>query len=100
MRKQNEKSGSLRPKRRSGFRLRVGAENLEGEWRTHSAPLYQYKVYEREHRLELESWGGYSRHNEIWREKRTASGELLDDEYITENHAMMMYEPFLKEASE
>lgn len=81
------------------LRLRVGAEKLEGEWRTRSAPLYRYEVYERGHRLELEPWGGYSRHNEIWRKKYRASGEFLDDEYITENHALMMYEPFLKEAS-
>ena len=47
-----------------------------------------------------EWWGGYSRHNEIWRTRHDAvSGTDLGEEFVTENHAIMMYQPFLEQAS-
>ena len=43
-----------------------------------------------------EWWGGYTRHNELWRRKRDAvTAEGLGEEFITANHAIMMYEPLL-----
>ena len=80
--------------------VRLTDEYLEGEWRTLSEPEYKYEVYEKEHRITHETWGGYMRHNVIGRrvyERKT--GGLIGDEYITENHAVMMYQPFLKEGS-
>ena len=43
----------------------------------------------------LELWGGYVRHNTIYREVYNMNDEQIDDEFITENHAITMYEPFL-----
>ena len=44
----------------------------------------------------MEYWGGYSRHNEIWRNKfDVATDALLDEEFVAANHAIMMYEPLL-----
>lgn len=77
--------------------LWVEEEYLCGEWQCATEPVYRYEVYEREHRFQPEYWGGYSRHNEIWRRKYNRAGELLDNEYITENHALTMYSPFLQE---
>ena len=54
-----------------------------------------YKVYEKDHSFTRELWGGYVRHNTIYREAYNLNGELIDDEFITENHAITMYEPFL-----
>ena len=43
----------------------------------------------------MEQWGGYVRHNTIYREVYNMNKEIIDDEFITENHAITMYEPFL-----
>lgn len=70
-------------------------QNLVGEWRS-TAPLNRtYEVYEKEHSFTRETWGGYVRHNSIYRKVFNLNGEQIDDEFITENHAITMYEPFL-----
>jgi vancomycin resistance protein VanW len=74
-------------------------EYLVGEWRTASQPRRIYEVYEKEHWITQEDWGGYVRHNVLHRKVYNLNHELLDDEYITENHAIMMYQPFLREGS-
>lgn len=71
---------------------------LVGEWRTDVKPCHHYEVYEKDHWITQEHWGGYIRHNIIHRKVYNNQGELLDDEYVTENHAIMMYQPFLQEA--
>ncbi|WP_018756451.1 VanW family protein [Paenibacillus terrigena] len=75
--------------------IHIDDEYLYGEWQSTSAPMHSYEVYEREHRITQEYWGGYARYNSIYRKKYKLAGELLADEYITENHALMMYQPFL-----
>lgn len=54
-----------------------------------------YRVEERHHRIEQQIWGGYSRHNELYR-IRTSSDGNVTEQLLVENHAIMMYEPFLK----
>ncbi|NLL04299.1 MAG: VanW family protein [Clostridiaceae bacterium] len=80
------------------FQLIVYLDNeyLYGEWRAAKEIDYSYEVYERNHIITHEYWGGYLRHNEIARKVYSKNGELLLDEYITENHALMMYQPFLE----
>ncbi|GEM05846.1 hypothetical protein HMI01_28340 [Halolactibacillus miurensis] len=58
--------------------------------------LHRYKIYEKNHRLSQAHWGSYLRHNQLYRKVYNASGEELRDEYVTENHAIMMYDPFLQ----
>ena len=70
-------------------------QSLVGEWRSTQRSLTAYNVYEKEHWFTLEQWGGYVRHNTIYREVFNQLGERIDDEFITENHAITMYEPFL-----
>lgn len=70
---------------------------LNGEWRTVEKELFRYEVYEKEHKITHEFWGGYIRHNVIHRNVYSQDGEVIVDEYITENHAVMMYQPFLAE---
>lgn len=55
----------------------------------------EYVVFERAHRFELQWWGGYTRHNEIWRKIVSRNQEIIDEELVTENHAVMMYNPLL-----
>lgn len=79
------------------FRLHVsvGAEFLEGEWRADRRPEYSYRVVERNHCMKSEFWGGYSRHNELYREVYDADGRCVDVQFVTRNDALMMYSPFL-----
>jgi vancomycin resistance protein VanW len=58
--------------------------------------LSAYQIYEKVHRLTQANWGGYIRHNTIYRKVYNGQGEEIDDEYVTENHAIMMYDPFLE----
>jgi len=76
--------------------LRVGEEKLEGEWRSTAPPVLRYEIVEKNHRIQTEYWGGYSRHNEIWRTVSDCEGEFLYEEKLVENHALMMYAPLLE----
>lgn len=75
-------------------------ESLHGEWRTTRKPAHYFEVYERDHRISQEYWGGYVRTNSIYRKKFNLDGELLADEFITGNQALMMYQPLLKAKAE
>ena len=54
-----------------------------------------YEVFERNHKFELQWWGGYTRHNEIWRKVTNLITSDINEELITQNHAIMMYNPLL-----
>lgn len=71
--------------------------HLVGEWRADCPPTRKYEVYEKEHWITQEFWGGYVRHNQIHRKVFNTDDEFIADEFITENHAIMMYEPMLAE---
>lgn len=58
-----------------------------------------YKIEERNHLFQGEAWGGYTRHNQIIRQIfNKKNNTLLQEELVTENHAIMMYQPFLTDA--
>ncbi|HBX91161.1 VanW family protein [Alistipes sp.] len=79
------------------FRLRVavGGEFLEGEWLADRPAEYSYRVVERDHCIRSEWWGGYSRHNALYREVYDAAGHCVDVQPVTRNDALMMYAPLL-----
>lgn len=68
---------------------------LHGEIRSAQPWPFQYEVFEKEHFIRHEPWGGYSRHNRIVRRLRDAGGALLREDLVVENHALLMYQPFL-----
>jgi len=78
--------------------LTVGKDYLEGEIRVSSPMTEKYCIKEKNHRMEPEYWGGYSRHNELYQEIYSLEGELLEIKPLVENHAIMMYSPFLDAA--
>ncbi|MGF7057416.1 VanW family protein [Brassicibacter mesophilus] len=80
--------------------IRIEDEHLTGEIRTDIKPYLKYRVYEKEHKITHEYWGGYVRHNLIRREILDMNNKLIDDESICENHALMMYEPLLDTSKE
>ena len=75
---------------------------LHGEWRSENPVSESYEVYQKEHWISAEVGGVYVRHNTIWRRHFTKNAEtgertLVSDDFVTENHALMMYEPLLEE---
>ena len=77
--------------------LRVGETHLEGEWRAMTPPECRYEIVEREPRIEQASWGGYIRHNALWREVYDLKDTLLEEQFLFSNDAIMMYSPLLPE---
>lgn len=81
------------------LKLCIDDEYLYGELRSTEELRCRYEVYEKEHHISHEFWGGYLRHNAIYRREYDIDGALIKDEFLTENHAMMMYQPFLSETA-
>lgn len=79
--------------------LRVTDTHLEGEWRADGPQTCRYEVYEKEHEIRGEYWGGFTRHNTLFRRVLGMDGAELGEEFITENHAIMMYNPMLEETA-
>ena len=75
--------------------LRVGETHLEGEWRAMVPPSVSYHILERNACIEQASWGGYIRHNALYREIKDAEGRLMEEQFLFENDAIMMYSPLL-----
>lgn len=77
--------------------LWLDEEYLHGEWRTTTPFPERYEVYESDHLFRQEYWG-YTRHNRIARRVYDVRyGELLREEPLVENHAIMLYNPLLPE---
>lgn len=77
--------------------VRVGETHLEGEWRAEVPQKFQYEILERNARMDQASWGGYIRHNELFRRVFDLDGTLLREEFLFANDAIMMYSPLLPE---
>jgi vancomycin resistance protein VanW len=77
------------------LRVWVSENELFGEWRSDLPHYYRYEVYEKEHIMASQPWGGYIRSNVIHRRTFNREQQLLNDEYISSNNALMMYAPLL-----
>ena len=80
--------------------IRIEDDYLVGEIRTDIKPYETYRVYEKDHKITHEYWGGYVRHNLINREIYDLENHLINDEFVCENHALMMYEPLIATKAE
>lgn len=76
------------------IRLEITKTHLKGEWYSDKPIQQTYKIVERNHNIKHEIWGGYSRNNQIIR--ITNNNGHTYEEFITQNSAIMMYEPLLK----
>jgi vancomycin resistance protein VanW len=70
------------------------AENLCGEILCSEAEPYLAEVFETDHMFVQQSWGGYLRCNKIWVRRKYSDGHE-ETKLISENQALMMYEPLL-----
>ena len=77
--------------------VRVGDTHLHGEWRAGRPCPLRYRIYESEHRITHQLWGGYLRHN-VLRRCVYGEGGPISDEFVAENNAVMMYQPLLEGA--
>lgn len=75
--------------------LTVTRTELVGAWRATLAPACRYEVYEDAHLITHEGPGRWVRRNRLARRSYAADGSLVGDEVVAENHALMMYHPFL-----
>lgn len=80
------------------LRLRVGETHLEGEWRAMTPPEHRYEIVERDARFDQAAWGGYIRHNALYRWVFSREGAFLEEQYLFTNDAIMMYSPLLSSA--
>lgn len=80
------------------LRVKVGKEFLEGAIRCEIPNSCVYQIVERNHRMQGEYWGGYSRHNELYRQVFDLDGSLIREEFLFKNDVLMMYSPFLEES--
>lgn len=70
---------------------------LQGSVYASTEKYLNYKVYESNHSITLEPWGGYIRHNAISRKAYDMDHCELEDQQVCENHAIMMYSPLLSD---
>lgn len=77
------------------LKLKVGDEFLHGELFSEIRLTSTYRVIEKEHKFSQQTWGGYSRHNRIYRIETNLDGNE-NEELLVENHALVMYTPFLE----
>ncbi len=78
------------------FQLTLWLDNthLNGKLLSKNEIDVEYLVKEKNHLIKQQLWGGYSRHNQIYKIEKSAQSET--EEMIVENHAIMMYNPFLQ----
>ncbi|PZO42705.1 MAG: vancomycin resistance protein [Pseudanabaena frigida] len=78
------------------FCLWLTDEHLFGEIRSDLGSLYKYEILERNHLITGPIAGQYIRQNQIFRKIYDFNtNQLLDEEFVTENCALMMYSPLL-----
>lgn len=74
-------------------------EYLNGAIRSDRPAEYKYEVYETDHLIKMQPWGRYTRHNRIWQRKTSLMDGMTTEKLVTENHAIMMYNPLLTTGS-
>lgn len=75
--------------------LNLTETHLAGEWRARHPAAYRYEVYQDFHQITHEPGIGYLRRNSLRRRILRQDGVQVADEPVAENHALMMYQPFL-----
>jgi len=69
--------------------------DLHGSIRADEAPNLSYEIFETDHQFVQQWWGGYTRHNRIWKRITELNSNESRDELVSENNAIMMYSPLL-----
>ncbi len=75
--------------------LWIDDTHLNGELTSKKAVTDIFKIEERNHKIELQFWGGYTRHNTIFQIKENKEGEI-SEKLLVKNNAIMMYNPIIE----
>jgi len=75
--------------------LHLTDTHLVGQWLSDKTTPYRYEIFEKEHEIKMEWWGGYTRNNILFRKCIEEGGRVVREEFVAENQAIMMYEPLL-----
>ena len=77
--------------------LWLSEKDLHGEICSDAHFQYKYEVIESNHLIKPEYWGTYSRHNQIIRRTyNKETNQLINEEMVAENHALLKYNPMLE----
>lgn len=85
-------------KQKFQLQLEINDKFLIGKWLSDKPIKIKYQVFEKNHEIKNEWYGMYTRSNKIFRKiinKKT--NKEIDEEFITENQAIMMYNPLLEQ---
>jgi vancomycin resistance protein VanW len=77
------------------IKLWLDEKYLHGELISKEKITSEFSIEERNHLMKQQFWGGYSRHNQIVKIEKSEDGEEIES-LLAENHAIMMYNPFLE----
>ena len=77
------------------IKLWLDKTHLNGELFSRDKIETKFSIEERNHIMKQQLWGGYSRHNQIYQLVKKEN-ELINERLIVENHAIMMYTPFIE----
>ena len=82
----------------NSFQLKLWLDetHLHGQLNSKEEIKEEYSIEERNHLIKQQLWGGYSRHNQIYKIKK-ADNIVVEEKLLVENHALMMYTPFISD---
>lgn len=80
------------------FQINLWLDNeyLNGELTCNSELMTKYEIYETDHMFKQQWWGGYTRHNRIWKRITNIVDNDISEELVAENNAIIMYNPMLE----
>jgi vancomycin resistance protein VanW len=80
------------------FQINLWLDNeyLNGEITCETDLKTTYQIYETDHLIKHQWWGGYTRHNKIWKKITTLADNRETEELVSENNAIMMYNPLIE----
>ncbi|MFM1793480.1 MAG: hypothetical protein RLZZ252_1834 [Bacteroidota bacterium] len=80
------------------FQLHVWLDEtyLHGEICCNRDLQLQFEVFETDHQIHQQWWGGYTRHNKIWKRIIHSQTGEIQKELVSVNNAIMMYNPLLE----
>jgi len=76
--------------------LSIDSEYLNGEITCDTELKLKYEIYETDHIFQQQWWGGYTRHNKIWKKIIDLNNNTETTELVAVNNAIMMYNPLLE----
>ena len=75
--------------------LWLDKEYLHGEITCDTDLKNHYEIFETDHLFKHQWWGGYTRHNKIWKKMTNLVDGNISEELVAENNAIMMYSPMI-----